>query len=60
MLTWWKYWVHHFRKSRKKIPDDEKKITCIINQINYHEYEHKWCNGNDWKKEITTSVNMGT
>ena len=44
-----------------EIPDDEKKIMCIINQINqYHKYEHKWCNGNDWKKESTTSVNAGS
>ena len=25
MLTWWKYWGCNFKKSRKEIPDDEKK-----------------------------------
>ena len=57
MLTWWKYWGCHFRKSRKEIPDDKKKITCIVNWIN-HEYEHK--RSNDWKKESTILVNMGS
>ena len=33
-------------------------MTHIINWINYHEYEHKDCN--DWKKESSELVDMGS
>ena len=33
-------------------------MTRIINWINYHEYEHK--EFNDWKKESSALVNMGS
>ncbi len=59
MFTWWKYLGCNFKISGKETSDDEKKITRIINQINYyHEYEHKWCN--DWKQESNTSANIGS
>ena len=35
----------------------EKKMTQIINWINYHEYEHK--ESNDWKNESSAVVDMG-
>ena len=33
-------------------------MTRIINWMNYHEYEDKECN--DWKKESSALVNMGS
>ena len=31
----------------------------IINWINYHEYDHKHKEINDWKKESSALVDMG-
>ena len=36
----------------------EKKMKCIINWINYREYDHK--EKNDWKKESSALVDMGS
>ena len=37
----------------------EKKMTRIINWINYHEYEHKEST-DDWKNESSALVDMGS
>ena len=37
-----------------------KKMTHIINWINYHECEHDECKCKDWIKTSTISVDMGS
>ena len=38
--------------------EKRKKMMRIINWINYHEYENN--ERNDWKKESSTLVDMGS